>query len=111
MSNIFKMINSENIFKIIDQEEESDVKNDMNVFCFISEEDEIERRILYPKYFKKFIFNKLNDLRYEIKNIINEMNEIIHKYPYNILFGRINLISNDNISNNVDCDFIEGFQS
>ena len=31
MSNIFKTFNSENIFKIINQEEESDVKNDMNV--------------------------------------------------------------------------------
>lgn len=100
ISNIFKAMNCQDKFEIVDDDIfESDVDSEINVFRFKSEENEIERFVKYPKFLREFFFRNLDDLKNEIIDIVNEMHEMLYKHPYPILFGRLNLNTNNSAAN------------
>ena len=108
---IFEYMNNQHHFELINNNEENIYK----VLLFKLKRNEIKRRLKYPSELPNILLNTVN-YNQNLNDIINEINGILFKPPYSILYGRINASKfNENISHqnskiqNVDKSFYEGF--
>lgn len=86
-----------------------DIKDDIEIIKYITDNNSISRYLIYPKSIKKFISNHLKEIQNEIKDTISKMSKILYSKPYHILFGRIDSYKLSSKRADIDHSFFEGF--
>lgn len=118
----FEFMNKRDEFEIIKDEDcgeninVSNTNNDNNseILKIKMKGNDIKWFFKYHKKLKNILLNTLKENQKEIIDILNEMKTILYTEPYSILFGRINIYSEEKIKDNKDetqiinDDFYEG---
>ena len=96
--------------KDLDEEQDTkfDRKANMNIFSLISKNDEIKRMLKCTNSLYENLFGNIEEYKYDIENIIQNMKSIIYTPPYCILFGRIPINPEIDKVNDVNKSFYEG---
>ena len=110
---IFEFMNKRQKFEII-KNDELNIGANIDIIKIKNKNEKIERCLKYPKIICEILINSMKENQQEIINIINEMKDILYKYPYKI-FGRIGIYVSEELTNlnknanakNVNDDFYD----
>ena len=107
IESIIKEMNDQEGSNKINLESNFDEDSNVNTIRF-KKKEEIERIFEYDNNLYNNLFVNIETLKIDIDNILKEINSIIYKQPYNILFGRIKQKQDIKNTNEINQSFYDG---